>query len=338
MQAAHDPSGFQFFQVGLNTSDLAGTVRLYADIFGLANGGTQIGWGDMRRIQELDTGGQNIAWWLIAAQRQMQLEIFSFSNPLSRPQPDDWSPADHGWVRMGMVVTDFDRVLEGIARVKIRPLAPVNGDVGNRRVAIRDPYVGIIVEIIEDGSTVAGNPRERRYGLDTAILYATHSVADLTDARGFYENVLGLPILPLETLHRPQHEALWGLTGAQRDGFVVQAGDGYLEVVSYTEPRGRRKRPDYLLSDQGIMNVGLLTRDTAVVRGVIDKLDAEGKPPKNLVSGGEHFLGTYINDHGREVEIVAAPEEADAAIGLVPVTPLWGGGEQDSLIRIEPRW
>lgn len=336
-QATHDPSSFQFFQVGLNSCDLAGTVRLYADIFGFANGGAQVGWGDTRRIQELDTDGQNIAWWLVAAQRQMQLEIFSFSGPPSRPQPADWSPADLGWVRMGIAVTDFDRVLDGLARVKISPFTPVSGEKGGRRVAMRDPHVGVIVEIIEDGSTVIGYPRERRHGLDPVVLYATHSVADLTDARRFYGDILGLPILPLETLHRPEHEALWGLSGAQRDGFVVQAGDGYLEVVSYAEPRGRRKRPDYLLSDQGIMNVGLLTRDTAVVRKVIDKQDADGKPPKNLVVGGEQFLGTYINYHGREVEIVAAPEEADVAIGLIPVAPFIGGGDPNGLFRIVPR-
>ena len=332
-----DPNGFQLFQVAFNTCDLAGTLRLYADVFGFANGGAQLGWGDVRKIQDLDTDGQNVAWWLVAAQPRMQLEVFSFSGPPSRPQPSDWSPADLGWVRTGIVVADFDRVLEGLARVRVRTLTPVSGGPGSRRVAMRDPHVGIIVEIIEDGPTVIGHPRERLHGLDPVVLYATHSVNDLADARHFYENILGLRILPLEGLHAPEHEALWGLAGAQRDGFVVQAGDGYLEVVSYVNPRGRWKRPDYRLSDQGIMNVGLLTRDTALVQNVIDRLDADGKPTSTLVVGGEQLLGTYVNHHGREVEIVASPEEADAAIGLIPTMPFVGNGDPDGLFGVVSR-
>ena len=42
-RAKQDPNGFQLFQVAFNTCDLAGTLRLYADIFGFANGGAQLG-------------------------------------------------------------------------------------------------------------------------------------------------------------------------------------------------------------------------------------------------------------------------------------------------------
>jgi len=58
-----------------------------------------------------------------------------------------------------------------------------------------------------------------------------------------------------------------------------------------------------------------------LVQNVIDRLDADGNPTSNLVIGGEQLLGTYVNHHGREVEIVASPEEADAAIGLTRQCP-----------------
>ena len=96
-QVKGDPNGFQLFQVAFNTCDLAGTLGLYADVFGFANGGAQLGWGDVRKIQDLDTDGQNVAWWLVAAQPRMQLEVFSLSGPPSRPGPSDWClQADFG--------------------------------------------------------------------------------------------------------------------------------------------------------------------------------------------------------------------------------------------------
>lgn len=329
MNSTKNTQHFQFFQVGLVTCDLAGSVRLYADAFGFANGGSQAGWGRVRELQELDPDGHCVAWWLVSAQLRTQLEIFSYSSPPSRPLADTWSPADLGWVRIGIAITKFDRVLDKLIRLKIGLLTEVTGGPGSRRVAIRDPFAGVVIEIIEDGHHVAGYPRERHHGLDPVVLYVTNSVSTLDDARHYYETVVGLPILPLETLHEPEHETLWGLDGAQREGFVVQAGDAYLEVLQYEDPRGHRKRPDHALSDQGIMNIGLLARETALVQAVVDRLDADGRPPRHFIVG-EGFLATYVNDQGRETELVAAPEAADAAIGLLPAAPLWGSVDDDA--------
>ena len=71
-------------------------------------------------------------------------------------------------------------------------------------------------------------------------------------------------------------------------------GDGCLESSTRQSPRPVELRPDYRLSDQGIMNVGLLTRDTALVQNVINRLDTDGKPTSALVVGGEQVLGTYV--------------------------------------------
>jgi len=53
--------------------------------------------------------------------------------------------------------------------------------------------------------------------------------------------------------------------------------------------------------------------------------------------GGEHLLGTYVNHHGREVEIVASPEEADAAISLIATMPFVGNGDPDGLFGVVSR-
>jgi len=49
------------------------------------------------------------------------------------------------------------------------------------------------------------------------------------------------------------------------------------------------------------------------------------------------LLGTYVDHHGREVEIVASPEEADAAISLIATMPFVGNGDPDGLFGVVSR-
>jgi catechol 2,3-dioxygenase-like lactoylglutathione lyase family enzyme len=309
---------FELFQVGLNTSDMAASLRFYAEVFGFANGGGQAGWGEGMRLQGLEPAGQALVWWMVAAQPRMQFELFHHTGPVQRPQPSDWSPADHGWVRIGLSVNRFDHVLNRLNGAGIALLGRTTSASGPRRIALRDPFTRIVIEVWEDGPGVPGYPRERVHGLDPAILYATSSVADLSAARRFYGEIVGLRILPLEKLHRPEDEALWGLPGARRQGFLAAAGDAVLEVVEYESPRGKPKRSDYRFSDQGIMNVALFARSTQTIQAVIDRLDAEKRPPRSLIVGAQ-MLGTYVLERDREVELTSFPPEMEPFIGFQPM-------------------
>jgi catechol 2,3-dioxygenase-like lactoylglutathione lyase family enzyme len=163
-------------------------------------------------------------------------------------------------------------------------------------------------------------------------MYVTRSVADLAAARHFYENILKMPTAPLDLLHGARDEALWGLEDARRDGFLVPAGNGYLEIVEYAAPRGKPQGPDHLLSDQGIMNVGLFTRETATIQAIIDRLDAEGNGPAWQTTG-DGILGVYVNRPDREIELFSCPEHVEAAMGFTSYGK-FGGGD---FIKMTPR-
>jgi catechol 2,3-dioxygenase-like lactoylglutathione lyase family enzyme len=177
--------------------------------------------------------------------------------------------------------------------------------------------VGVIVEVMEESATLPGGIRRRHFDLDPAIVYITSSVSDADAARHYYERQIGLAIDPLEELHSEADERLWGLNHANRKGFVAKAGDAYLEVVQYTNPIGRSLPADYRLSDQGIMNVGLATENRSVLEAVIARLDAEGRGPPRIMSG-PNFLGTYILDRERELELLACPKSIGEFLGFVP--------------------
>jgi catechol 2,3-dioxygenase-like lactoylglutathione lyase family enzyme len=296
-----------FFQIALVSTDLPATLRFYADVFGYSNAGAQGSWGS--RIQGMGREARHIMWWLVGDQPFFQLELFGYTHPVTRPLPEDWRPSDHGWTRFGISVPDFDSSLKALKRNKVELIAPVMVKNGRRHVAVRDPHAGPVVEIIESGLAEQKGP---------VVSYVTSSVSDIKAARAFYANVLQLKVFPLERLHTPEDEALWGLPGAQREGFVAEAQGGLIEVVSYSQPQGRPRRPDHRLADQGIQNVSLGSRSRDVAAQLIDRVKAAGYTPPFLFENGGNICA-YINDAEREFELASIPESFDYVYGFLPL-------------------
>lgn len=307
-EPAADIGSIRVVQLGLNTSDLAGSLRLYRELFGFSNAGGNALWGEIMRIQGLGPDARSLIWWMVGGRPFFQLEFFHHTLPPQRPLPADWRPSDHGWVRFGIAVARIDGVALGLHRWGIPLLCAPRGAPGARRLAFRDPFVGAVVEVCE--------------GLESSgpvMAYATNSVADLAQSRHFFGEVIGCELEPLERLHSAEDEALWGLPGASRDGFLARFGDTVLEVVSYRNPCGR-PRADRGIANQGIMNVALGSRNLAAVRALLARIRADGHE-STFVFEGPDTLGTYIVDPGCELEIIATPEENDRHIGFLPAGP-----------------
>ena len=308
-------------QVALNTADMAGSLRLYAETLGFVNGGASALWGGMMGIAQLDESARTLMWWMVGRQKFLQLELYAISRPEQQPLFADWRPSDHGWVRFGVAVSDFDRTMTVLAGSGIDTFtAPVTRD-GLRRAAFRDPYAGIVVEVLEDGDALPGGRRQHHFDADPAIVYVTSSVADLESAREFYAQTLALDPEPLEVLHDASDEALWGLAGATREGFVVRAAGGVLiEVVAYSEPAGRPKPADHRLCDQGLAHVCFGSPTRASAMNLIERFQAAGLEC-TMLAGDENAVATYFTDPGREFEVLGAPSELLPRIGFVPSHP-----------------
>ncbi len=315
-------SDLKIMQVALNSSDLPGSLRLFSEVFGFANAGSQAGWGAMMRIQGLGDDARMLVWWMVGRQQSMQLEIFTHIEPAQRPLRADWTPADHGWIRFGIGVPDFDGTLAALARAGVSTITAPTGEPGSRRVAFRDPYAGIVIEIIEENDALSPGIRHRHFDLDPFIVYAAVSVADLEASRDFFGRVVGLPLSD-NHLHRPEDEALWGLADAERTSFLADTGGMLIEVVEYITPRGRPKPADYRVSDQGMMNIALRSTEKPRVQGIIDRTLAEDRTAITAIVSGDAALGTYIQAPDRELELVAASLDADPWMGLVPAGPLF---------------
>ena len=297
-------------QVAINTVDMPGSLRFYSEAFGFRNAGGQCNWGKVLHVQGLGEEGRGLLWWLTGRQDFFQLELFHYTEPKQRPMAADWRASDHGWTRIGVAVADFDGCMAIVARDKVTMMG-CSGKKGARRAAIRDPFAGMVIEIIE----IEGDPAE-----GPEVVYATSSVSDLESAREFYANQLGFEILPLETLHSPEDEALWGLAGAQRQGFVAKgANDVRIEVLRYDQPVGRPRDKASKITDQGIMNLAIGSRSVAEVSQALDTLKKNGLVPPLKVSAGNNICA-YILDRERELEFAAYPEGADDLYGFKPAT------------------
>lgn len=298
--------GLSLAQVALNTADLSASLRLYCELFGFTNAGGSAVWGKVLAMQRLPPDAHCIVWWLVGETPFFQLEFFHHGSPVQRPLPDDWRPCDHGWVRMGVAVADFDRVTAGLTRLSI-PVLGARGAAPERRVAFRDPFAGAIVEVIE-----------RKSQSGPAVAYVTSSVGDLDAALSYYRDVIGARIEPLERLHRREDEALWGLAGTVRDGFVATLPrGGVLEIVRYNSPTPRPRPADHLTSDQGIMNIAIGSRSSEDIRALIGRAHDGGRETTVVVDSGP-VVGTYITESGYEMELIAIPEHLDSYLGFVP--------------------
>lgn len=298
----------QIAQIGMNSSDIAGSLRLYAEAFGFRNAGAQALWGNAIGTQGLPPSARTLLWWMVGAQSFFQLEFFHHTNPQQRPLRPDWRPCDHGWVRIGIAVQDLAACRSALAANTVPLLGDISGPAGCR-LAFRDPYVGAIVEVMEmQTGGISDGP---------SIVYATSSVADIEGALVYYRDTVALPIRPLDDLHSPEDEGLWGLAGARREGFLADAGNVLLEIVSYNEPVGRPRPDDYRNSDQGIVNVALGSRTKQEASDLLARLARYGYRPALLRESGD-IVSAYITDPGREIEVMCMPSDYDRLFGLVP--------------------
>jgi short-subunit dehydrogenase/catechol 2,3-dioxygenase-like lactoylglutathione lyase family enzyme len=242
-------------QIAVSTVDLRRTHGWYRTVLGLEPaGGTNLFAGPLASMVQGVPRAASTCWWLVDRQEQFQIELFEFRSPLVRRMPDDWRPCDIGYTMVSFCVGDLDGTVERAIASGTPPLTEPAGEVGARRVCVRDPE-GVVIELMEDDPRAERTRGRPRPELPAVARSVTLSVPDLERSRRFFADLLGLEVASGLGLHQPKHEVLWGLDGAQRGSVELWADDMIVELVSYTDPRGSPWPPGYRISDQGLLNI-----------------------------------------------------------------------------------
>lgn len=179
-------------QIAMCTADAPTTARLFTEVFGFADAAGRLIWGEaLADIQALP-GGASVACsvhWLVGRQEFVQLELFTHTRPRQRPLNSDWRASDLGWVRWGLVVPDFDLAIARLEANGVETLTEPMESSGLRRVCFREPGAQVVIEVLEEGTALAGGVRPPHFDLVPAVHYVAISVPDLTRARQFCGHV-----------------------------------------------------------------------------------------------------------------------------------------------------
>jgi short-subunit dehydrogenase/catechol 2,3-dioxygenase-like lactoylglutathione lyase family enzyme len=311
--------GMRLCQIAVSVTDLRRSQRWYREVLGLEPaGGTNLFAGPLASMVQGVPRSASTCWWLVDRQDFFQIELFEFRSPMVRPLPADWRPCDIGYTMVSISVVDLERTLERAAAAGTPALTDPLGQAGARRACVRDPD-GVLIELMEDDPRAA-EPRERpRQRLDAVTRSVTLSVPDLGRSRRLFADVLGLEVAEGGGLHDPEHEALWGLEGAQRDSIELWADDMLVELVQYTDPPGRPWPPGYRISDQGLLNIAFGFRERAEFEAAHTRcLEAglrQNGPPLRLGA----WSVVYVNDdQGFSVELLHVAPWYERQMGFRP--------------------
>lgn len=306
-------------QVAFSVVDLAATEQWFGEGLGLwpAGGARWLMRGPLTSSIQGLPGVASTCWWMVGANEFFQLEMFQFERPLSRLIAHDARPCDIGYARIGVWVSDFDQALARLARLSSLPISAPIGPAGRRRACLRSPD-GAYIEIMEDDPLRGAGLLQSRSDCGVAVRSVTLSVPDLTRSEDFFARGLGLKRSDA-ALRVPEHEALWGLAGAQTRSRVLNAGSVLVELSQYLDPIGRPRRTGYRICDAGILNVAFGARSRRDHGTLYRRAQAAGarenRKPVHLPRAGV----VYVNDPDQfSVELLWMAPGSDTRWGFTP--------------------
>jgi catechol 2,3-dioxygenase-like lactoylglutathione lyase family enzyme len=274
---------------------------------------------DLASIQGLPGASCSKVAWTVDQQEFFQFELFAYSQPPVRPRPAGWRPCDIGYTTVGLHVMDFDATVARLRQNDNALLSEPIGAQGDRRVCVFDPD-GVLLELME-GDLRGADPVERpRPFVPVVTRSVTLSVPDLAKSLRFFVETLGMRPVDPQLLHQSRHEALWGLDGARRESALLDGGDFWVEIVQYLDPVGTPRPADYRISDQGLLNVAYGSRDRATYKKTRDRAVGGGGNATNKPKMPVQNMNYLTDDQGFSVEVNWYAREADAMLGLLPVT------------------
>ena len=314
-------NGQNICQVAFSALDAGRLRSWYQDVFGLVNSSATIfGGPPTSRVQGMPNVWERCLW-LIDSQDYFQLEFFQFWSPKSKPRPNHWQATDIGYSAVGIVVRDFDAVLERARQLGSPALGAILGEAGNRRAALKDPE-GNVVELYEEDPLPSAASFTVRPEVPATVRCMTVSVPDLERSRQAWVDGLGLTPIDDAGLHSDDDMRMWGLEDVSAKRLLLSSGNFLVELVQYQQPLAADWPAGYRICDQGFMNVAMGLPDTARFDTRFDWVGRQGLRPNGKPLEIGVFKVMYVNDvDGFSVELLNARRKLWSLSGFNPGIP-----------------
>ena len=198
-------------------------------------------------------------WWMVDRNEFFQLELFQFERPLARLMAHDFRPCDIGYTRIGVWVADFDRTLTRLERLGSSPLSDPSGPPGRVARACATP-TGCTSRSWRTTRSRAPDSTPSRSACPVAVRSVTLSVPDLARSEAFFSRGLGLRALRCRAASPRARGAVGAGRRADAQQRVRRRRASSSSSCSISIRSGGRARPDYRISDQGILNIAFGAR------------------------------------------------------------------------------
>lgn len=296
-------------QIALSVEDLVRSREFYEQLLGMKYANTTDAFrGKTAEAVQGVPGVSSEVVWMIDDRDFMQVELFKFLTPKTRPVARTRSPWDIGYSRVAFEVNDVASFHSECSQKDIGGLSPLVAIGDASYFTMQDP-TGILLEIGPAKDPLPDWLKGRPCGIAL-------TVPDLTVALQSFHNTLGFGKLSDAP---PDKGVLWGEADAEKTMVLLDGGTLWVELSQYATPASNPWPEGYRITDLGIVNVAVGFRDVAKVKDTYRRTVDAGFAP-NCAPKCSPFGGcTYVNDpQGFSVEIMAITRMLDGAFGFRP--------------------
>jgi glyoxylase I family protein len=146
------------------------------------------------------------------------------------------------------------------------------------------------------------------------------SVPSIASARAFYCDVLGMEATsPYDFSPSARGDAILELKGASARSILLRAGNTYLELFEFTQPRPEPRDSPPRVCDHGFTHLAFEIESEAI-EGLYTELEEAGvRWHAPLSTDEDGFTNTYGRDpFGNIIEIQAVDAESEFGVGQLP--------------------
>lgn len=299
-------------QIAVSVEDLEASRDFYGRVMGMRYASQTAAF--KGKTAEAVQGIPNVSSrvvWMIDDREYMQLELFKFLTPPTRPYASRRQPRDIGYSRVAFEVNDVRGFHRDCRNMGIETISPLVAIDGRHYFSMKDPS-GILLEVGPARVPLPDSIRARPCGIAL-------SVPDLQVAMESFRYTIGFELADGDPVDKG---ALWGETDVDKQMVLLNADTLWVEISRYKRPNPKPWPNGYRISDIGIVNIAIGHRDVKWVKDMYDRSLSGGFKPNCEPRCTPGFGGcTYVNDpQGFSVEIMAVSRWLDGAFGFRPAT------------------